>query len=123
MRKLTVATILTLIVVLSVLAYGNRTEAQSPTLAGTFQVSPQEGGQPSMLLMLNADGTAMATDTKGTVRLGAWVAKEDGTLAIDLQTLADIGGAQGTLINGAVAEQADGTLTLGDEYRLKRITP
>ena len=123
MRTFAIGSLLTLTIALGVFAHGQGTQAQAPKLAGSYQVASQDGGQPTLLLLLNSDGTATATDTKGAVRLGAWVTKEDGTLAVDLRTLADVGGAQGMLIDGPVAEQADGTFTLGDEYRLTRITP
>ena len=77
MRASSLGIAFSLAVVLGVLVYDQRTGAESPELVGTWTVSARDGGQPYMILMLNADGTAMTTDTGGMVHLGTWAATDD----------------------------------------------
>jgi hypothetical protein len=124
MRAFVIGTVLTLLVVLGagVVVHGQRIQAKTPELVGTWHIRDRDGGQPFQLFMLNSDGTAMVTDTRGSVHLGAWEVREDGTFAANLVTLADRGGPQGFTMEFPITEEADGTFIIG-EYRFARVTP
>jgi hypothetical protein len=85
--------------------------AQSPSLVGSWTVTTGRG-QPDYLLVLTADGSAITTGTEGTTYIGAWE-EHDGTVRIDLSTLALRGGPQGFMVEGPIQHLENGRIGIG----------
>ncbi len=122
-RIFSAAAVVLLVVVIAVgVMSGPRSQARTPSLVGSWRVTV-DGGQPDYLLVLTADGAAIATDTDVVPFIGAWKVVE-GEASITLERLSDPGGggAQGSTTTGPVTALDHGRVEIGDGFVLSPIT-
>lgn len=90
MRRFFSTTAVVVLVVTVGVLFDRRGSAETPSLVGSWHMT-EDGGQPDYLLVLTADGAAIATDRDVIPFIGAWEVV-DGTFSINLQRLSDPGG-------------------------------